>query len=137
MIWHVTYRSGVVSYVSVWQSRGMYKELALVAVRGSRAVLLDGRGRGREAGGGETGRRGDGETGRREAASPTSCHPLDRHIGTCRMTYVAGLCCHVGPDITRQVRLADHPRPPGFGGPSLIAVMLAVAVGRGRCLSVQ
>ena len=64
-------------------------------------------------------------------APPTWDRPRGRHSGACKMIYVAGLCCHEGPDITRQVRLVDHPRPPRFCGLSLFPACIEWQVGRG------
>ena len=65
---------------------------------------------------GMVGRRADGRAGSGCQHSHISPSP-GRHSGTCTMMLVVGLRCHGGPDITRQVRLVDHPRPPArFAG---------------------
>ena len=69
------------------------------------------------------------------AAPPTWDRSRGRHSGTCRITHLAGLCWHGGPDITRQVRLVDHPRPPRVCGLSLFPACMEWQVGRGPHLS--
>ena len=68
-------------------------------------------------------------------APPTWDRSRGRHSGARKMIYVAGLCCHEGPDITRQVRLVDHPRPPRFCGLSLFPACIEWQVGRGGHIS--